>query len=505
MSIKKTLHTAWTSYASMACVVITSLLTLRLATGSLSKEEFGLWSFTTQSIGYFLLLDFGVANSLSRLFGEPIASGNQKSINSWFTLSFAVLILQGLLIMSAGLLLGPYVMDWFNIPADLREQADLLWKSFLILQAVNFPMRVASAILYAQNRAYLTNIIPFLTAWFSLIIFYLMLKSGAGVLAYVWSSAIGVLLSGIFGVIAVLRGPNKFRFSFCGVSYNQIKELFSYSFSVFAVSIAVQIVFSSQTLIITKLLGLSAGAIYNVTSRLPLLAMQMLWRPFDAFGPRWQTAHCAGSANVNNVMVSSEIAAIARITFLASSIVAVGIIIINPIFVKFLAKDDYFGGGALNCLLAAFLMIQTLSHCYSFAFTLHKKMKVFTRVVCLNAILSVIFMTLGAKYFGLPGIPLGLLAADFFLGVWFNVIMGGSLIGLRVGNIVIKDLAVSALPLILAVLISFYWNKFTYSSIFFETTIASIVTLLVCSPILLVIFKLVHPSFQRKKSQQSCT
>ena len=187
----------------MACTVLTALLTMRLATGALTREEFGLWSFTTQSVGYFLLLDFGVSNSLGRLFGEPLASKDQRSINSWFTLSVSVLALQGIIILVVGMMLRAWVLEWFNIPLTLHPEASKLWLAFLVIQALNFPLRVTSAILYAQNRAYLSNLFPLVTAWISLILFYWMLKNDAGVMAYAWSSGAGVLLGGLAGLIAM--------------------------------------------------------------------------------------------------------------------------------------------------------------------------------------------------------------------------------------------------------------------------------------------------------------
>lgn len=494
-NIRVTIHTAWTSYATLACVVITSLLTMRLATGSLTKEEFGLWSFTTQSVGYFLLLDFGVGNSLSRLFGEPLASGDQRSINSWFTLSVGVLAVQGLLILAAGMLLRSWVLEWFNIPLDLRPQASQLWIAFLVIQAVNFPLRVTSSILYAQNRAYLSNLFPFVTSWISLICFYWMLKHGAGVMAYTWSAGSGVLLGGLAGIIAVGLGPDRFRFSLVGVSLSQFKELFSYSFSVFAVSIAVQIVFSSQALIITKMLGLAAGAMYNVTSRLPLLAMQMIWRPFDAFGPRWQTAHCSGLDH----KVASEFGIMSRISFLLSAVVAIGLILINPIFVTGWAKGDYFGGSSLNGLLALFIMMQTLGHCYSFGFTLHKKMRLFTKVVCISTVLAICMMIMGVKWLGLAGIPAGLLATDL-LGAWFCVSKGGALIGVRAGRTILSDLALVAGPFGASLMLSYNWKDSLPTNLWVQFALASLTALILASPLLWRIWKMGVVFYRKQES-----
>lgn len=418
--------------------MVTALLTLRLATGALSREEFGLWSFTTQSVGYFLLLDFGVSNSLGRLFAEPLASGNQKTINSWFTLAIAVLALQGLVILAAGLLLRDSVLEWFQIPIALREDAAKLWLAFLVIQAINLPLRVSSSILYAQNRAYLSNLFPLITCWVSLGGFYFMLNHGNGVMSYAWSSGIGVLIGGFAGAIALISGPNRFKISLIGVTSRQMKELFSYSSSVFVAAIAIQIVFSSQALVVTKILGLTAGAMYNVTSRLPLLGMQMLWRPFDAFGPRWQTAHC----NDHHEQVASEFTVLFRLTLMAGVLGASYLMLINPLFVALWAKPEYYAGDAPNIFIGVFLVIQTLIHCFSFGFFLRKKLTVYTRVILVTTILAVLFMISGVKLIGCAGIPAGLIVADLVFGFWFYLIKGGQLLGVNARSLLLRDIGV---------------------------------------------------------------
>ena len=384
MSWRKTFHTAWTSYAAMAGTILASLLTIRLATAHLSQEEFGLWSFTLQTVGYFLLLDFGVANALGRLFGEPLASQNQAELNAWFNLAILVLSAQAALITGVGFFLRDWVIAWFNIPEPLRPEASGLLTAFLVIQAVNLVLRVNSAMLYAQNRAYLANILPVIGIWAALGVFLVMLRQGAGVMAYAWSSAIGVLIWGIVGTVAVVYGPNRFAFSLRGIHGNMIRELFLFSSAVFIIAISIQVVLVGQSLVITKMIGIAAGAVYVVTSRIPMMAMQLVWKPFDAFAPRWQQAYCDGGSD----KVRHEFSTMVRISLLSAVIAAAAVVLINPAFVSWWTKPEYFGGRQLNVLLAVYLLLQTCTHCFAYAFTLQKRMRLWTMVEVVSVALS---------------------------------------------------------------------------------------------------------------------
>ncbi len=463
----------------MFSTVATALLTMRLATGALSQEEFGLWSFTTQTVGYFLLLDFGVSNSLGRLFAEPLASGEQTKINSWFTLAVGVLILQGIMIIGVGLVLRNWVVAWFGIPVALKADAERLWLAFLVIQAINLPLRLSSAILYAQNRAYLSNLFPMISTWFSLGVFYYMLKHGSGVMSYAWSSGIGVIIGGCAGVIALCMGPHRFGISLLGVSKRQLRELFSYSSSVFLIAIAIQLVFASQTLIITKVLGLAAGAMYTVTSRLPMLAMQMIWKPFDAFGPRWQTAHCSDQPK----QVASEFRSVFRLTLILTVIGMVGVILVNPFFVAFWAKPEYFAGNSLNLLLAVFILAQTFTHCFSFAFNLHKKMRALTLLNFGGIFLTVILMIVGVHFIGFAGVPAGLLVTDLSFGFWYVLRKGGGLLQVNATSIIRMDIGYLIGTLCAAGLLALTWQRWLPTDPLMRLSVGCGATLLLSLPL----------------------
>ena len=465
----------------MGSMVITALLTVRLATGALNPDEFGLWSFTTQSVGYFLLLDFGVSSALGRMFGEPLASGNQRSINSWFTLAVSVLVFQGLVVLCAGMAMRGWVIEWFNIPQHLRFEASRLWLAFLVIQAVNLPLRITSAILFAQNRAYWGNLFPILSAWVGLAGFFFMIKAGSGVMAYAWSSGLGVAIGGISGILAVACGPNRFGLSFSGITWRQAKELFSFASSVFVVGIAIQILFASQALIITKMLGLAAGAMYAVTSRLPLLGMQVLWKPFDAFSPRWQAAHCAGDC----VRVRHEFTTMFRLTLLLAFAGVVGIVLVNPVFVKVWTKPEYYGGDGLNILLGLFIIMQTFAHCLTLAFNLHKRMRVFTLVVFMTTGLSVAGMILLTSHFGLPGIPAALVLADLIFAFWFYVFSAGRLLGIAPLKLAALDIVFGLVSVTLAVFISLGWESILPQSSLPRFGFAVCAAIFVAFPVLL--------------------
>jgi O-antigen/teichoic acid export membrane protein len=424
MHFKATIRATASSYLGSVSAAATGLLSIKLATHFLTQEEFGLWSFTMQTVGYFMLMDLGVANSITRLLGDPLATGDQRKVDSWFTLSLVTLASQALLILGTGLALRPHVLDWFDIPSHLLNRASDLWLAFLVIQAISLVFKLSFAILHAQNRVYWTSSLQVIGSWAGLAAFYVMLSNQCGVLAYAWSSGVAMLVTSVGGVLAVRRGGLRFKLSLAGVTRAAIGKLFKFSTSMFVLGIASQVYFASQGLVATKMLGLEIAAVLAVTGRAAAIAMSAIWKPFDAFAPRWQVAYCAGDIQ----RVSREFELMARFTILVAVAASVAVGLINQPFVMWWTKPGYFGGLTFSLLLCVFMIIQGINHCFIAPFILALRVKSYCIVNLASVVLAIGSMILFTRYFGLLGIPLGLIVADLVFPMWFYLRKGGECI-----------------------------------------------------------------------------
>ena len=501
MDFKATIRSAATSYIGAISAVFTGLLSLRLATHYLSQEEFGLWSFTMQTVGYFMLLDLGVANSITRLLGDPLATKDQRKINSWFTLSVVTLGLQALLIVGVGIAFRPFVLEWFNIPEHLRERASNLWLSFLLIQAVALVFKVSFAILHAQNRAYMTSTVQVIGSWVGLGTFFWMASLGWGVMSYAFSSGASVLFISLGGVLAVWRGKHRFGFSLYGINKHQISRMFGFSSSIFVIGLAIQVYFASQTLIATKILGLEAGAVLTVTGRAAGIATGMIWRPFDAFAPRWQVAYCASDYD----RVTREFRLMSRFTIMLSVAAAVAMVLMNQPFVLWWTKPGYFGGQILTNLMAVFVIIQAIDRCFVSPFVLAVKMRGYTIVTLLSVACAICLMFTLTKWMGLIGIPPGLIITDLAFPVWYYMIKGGAKISVSGLHVIWEDLAYMAPAALAAVLVSLGLERISIHTNWLWLIIATGCAIVICAPLLWRAFSLLRKLKNPDITEQSLT
>jgi O-antigen/teichoic acid export membrane protein len=421
MKLRDTLLTGAASYLQMASGALVSLLSIPLALHFLSNERFGLWSFTSQCVGYLLLLDFGVSNSVARLMADPIHRGQAEHWNGWFNLILAITVLQAMVILGVGLALTDWALRWFGIPAPLLPEAARLWKWMLVLNALNQPFRVLPGILAAQNRLYLALAGATAGAWLGLPCFYCFLRAGSGTLAYAWTSSVTLLLGWLVAGWAVARGPNRFRFSLRHVPWRKTRELFAFSSAVFVVGVAVQVAFMSQALIITKVAGLTAVAAFTVCSRVPMLLMQLVWRPIDAFMPRWQIYWCRD----DHGPFRAEFQRGVRLTMGLALAAVIGSVAVNRWAVCLLAKPHLYLGKGFDCLFALYVLGQVWVHCVSSAFVLAKQMNRFAGVVILDTLLALGLCVAATACFGVIGyLGAATACAVLGLGFWYITFAG---------------------------------------------------------------------------------
>ncbi|TSA30453.1 MAG: hypothetical protein D4R65_13180 [Verrucomicrobiaceae bacterium] len=408
----------------MASGIVTSLLLIRVATRNLDAQELGLWSFCFSSVGYFLLLDFGVSNSLGRLFADAISKGDQKLTCGWLYLSATVLAAQALVVVSLGLLLRDPLIGWFGIPPHLASDARSLWTWLIVLQALSMPGKALPGVICAQNRTYMVHFFNILSSWTNLGLFWFWIRSGAGVMAYAYASVAAITVMQIGYFVVVFSGPHRLALHFVRIPYEHLRELFGYSGAIFVSGLATQAMAASQGMIVTKLLGLDALAVLVGTSRLPVMASQLVQRPFSAACPRWVLQFCGDEKQ----RFQKEYGLIVRLTMLSLGISMVFSILANGAFVCWWTRPGFYGGTALTILISGALLPALINFLLSFSFHLTKRMGAYTLAMLGSTVAELALSIVLVKHFGLAGIPLATLITALGFSVWFHLIVGGRMI-----------------------------------------------------------------------------
>ena len=494
-SLKHTLWTGIAGYGQQISQMATGLLLIRAATHFLAPEKFGIWSFTFVTLNYFFLLDLGISSALARLLGEPLAMGDAKKAGGWITLSAVVLCAQAGLIFLLGAVMAEPMIHLAATHGQASIDIRRLWFGVLIVRSFTYPTALLAAILFAQNRVYMQSLIFTLSGWINLGVFWVMLNQGHGVFSYVEAMAAGSIFTVLGWTLAVIKGPDKIKLNWAEIPWKELPYVFRYSLAVFGAGLASQTSGMAQTVIITRFLGLDAAAIFAVTSRIPTFLSSFVWRPFDSFVPRWQQHFCE---TPDPSVFRGELLRVLRFAILTASIVAIGIVLANPAFIKWWTKPEFYGGPLLNMGLAVLLIYQTFTHSIGAIFSIRKTMKSYAFVLWLSAVFEVGFLIILVKNVGLFGAPIALIGGGFVFPLWFVENSASKLLGGGIFTALFADVPFWA-PFFLSACILEYlkWLP-SMASPFLQFCLTCIIALMLAGPAIFRVLQLLKPLMGKK-------
>jgi O-antigen/teichoic acid export membrane protein len=197
-----------------------------------------------------------------------------------------VLFVQGTLLFVVCWLVAPWLAVLLDIPQELQPDFIGLMRWQGATLALNFFTRIFGTLLYAHQRIDLGCYIQTGAFAVNLVALWWFFHCGHGVYSLVWSGLVNVAVVSIGSWFSCWRlGFFPVRGSWGRPSRKMFDELFSYGKDLFLMALGGQMIVASQTMIITRQLGLEAAALWAVGTKAYNLVWQLIWRTADASNP----------------------------------------------------------------------------------------------------------------------------------------------------------------------------------------------------------------------------
>jgi O-antigen/teichoic acid export membrane protein len=407
------------SYALLGVNVFYTLASVPLALKYLSKAEFGLWGVTLQIAGYISLIDLGMGGSIARILIDHKDDRASGRYGGAIQSGFLVGLVQSLIILAVGLGLVWFMAGWLLVPLELSKPFFWLMIGQIVLTAATFMSRIFSQLLYAWQRIDICNysgiaqfVIGFGVLWigfyFGLGVFSLLAGFMAG-----WLGGTAICF---FACLRLGLWPKAGEWG--RASRAQFRELFSYGADLFLITIGVQLIISSQTVLVSRQLGLEAAALWSVMAKAFTLVSQIIWKIVGNAMPAFA-----------EMQVRQEWARLwdrYRGMFIAANVFAgvCGVLFAacNGPFVSVWMHGQFFWPAINNVLLGAWLIVSTQQCCHNSLIMCLKEIRGLKYVYLLEGVVFIFAAAVLLPSTGLTGMLIcSLLATTLFTwlcGVW---------------------------------------------------------------------------------------
>ena len=399
--LQRAIHGVASGYVLLVATAVYSLASVPLALHYLSKERFALWALMSAIGGYLGLIDLGMSGSVARLLIDHKDERDGGTYGSLIKTGWLVMLTQGTLIFLLGFALAPALSGLLRIQPDLRmEFIQLLrWQSAAL--GMSFALRIFSHLLQAHQRMDVCNYSGITGLGLSFVSLWCFFHVNQGIFSLVWSAFLGSAGSAAVLWLSCRRlGIFPLGGAWGRVSWHHFQELFGYGKDLFLVAVGTQLIMASQTLIITRTLGLQAAALWSIGTKTFMLVSQLIWRISDFAGP----AFCEMMVRGEQTILRERYRAVVILTASLSGFVAVTFILCNSPFVAVWTHGKFTWPPLNDVLLGVWMIVMALLHCHNSFVLLTKRIAFMRYVYFIEGLVFVSVALLVAKRGGLPAI-----------------------------------------------------------------------------------------------------
>lgn len=247
--------------------IASGFILLPLTIGYVNEDIYGIWLTISSVVTYFSFFDVGLGNGLRNKFAEAVAKGDQLLAKTYVSTTYVMLAVVSTAICLLFLLINP-LLNWasiFKLDPALADQLSLVMLVVFCFFCLNFVLKLITTLLIADQRPGVSGIINLSTNVLSLLAIFILTQTVEGSLlnlAFVFS-ATPILTLSVASIIFFNGRYKPYAPSFKFVKTGYLKDLMSLGLKFFVIQLVGVIIFSTDNLIIVRVLGPAEVTDYN--------------------------------------------------------------------------------------------------------------------------------------------------------------------------------------------------------------------------------------------------
>ncbi len=394
----------------------------------LGNAQYGVWVLAISSVGYLGLLDLGMRSAVLRFVskahtvGDHAAAGEALSAALWVRVQISLVVL----LLSAALAAAFPLL--FRVQPDLVSSARLAVIIIGATMAITMSLGVFGGVLSALNRYDLQGGVTLVQLAVRVVGVVWALRTGRGIVAIAVCELVASTLGNLLLVAISRRIYPQLRLQRSRPKPGVLGSLWTYSFYAFLTTIAVQLVYQTDNLVVGTFISASAVTFYSIGNSLCRYTDQFASSMAMTFVPAASNYEASGhlqglrSLYMNGTRITLGLALPILITLILRGHTFIGLWM-GPSYA-------YRAGNILVILAVPLLFAYANRTAVSIAFGVEKHKKAAIWAIAegvANLVLSVVLV----HWFGIYGVALGTLIPSLFvqLLVWPRYVY--ELVGIR--------------------------------------------------------------------------
>lgn len=400
------------------CAILLNFVTTPFILHNLSSSIYGLSIIIFQITSYLGMFDFGLTAGVERFLAGTRGDSpeSRQKIQQIISTSFIVYLILGSLVVLVGCIFAPFAAEAFNVPGEMFNDVSSIIVYLSILVGMQFLLRAVSGIFFAHQKQLLSNSLSFILNVSNVVFTVYFVYLGYELWSFVYAQILVFVFNAILNFALFKKHYGYIKIRTADFNYPLLKDMFAYGFYLFIIGIAVQIVFQTDRVLIGSIVSLSAVSIYALTSKLPELASQFIWKITDNSFPA-MVELSKGQETGHFRLVHDKLM---KLTLSLTTTAFWFIALVTLPFLSLWVGDKYFAGQYFVFLICYLYLIQlTFIHVSAMCLNGAGIAKQLSFMSVVEAALNLGISIVLAKQFGLIGVLLGTVISGVLTSFWY--------------------------------------------------------------------------------------
>ncbi len=275
-----------------------SLLLVPLTLGYINPVQYGVWLTISAIVGWMNFFDIGLGNGLKNKLAHALAMNQEEEMNKYVSTTYAAMSIIALVFFIA-VSAASFFFDWnkfLNIPSSVPYSVRPVIIVVLLCCSIQFVMQLLNTLLTATHQPSKSSVIAFIGQLATLVIIFVLTKTVPGnlmilVLVLAGTPIVVIFIAGLYLFRTDLK---MLRPNLKNVDFRFAKSLINTGGIFFFIQMGALILFQTDTIIITRILGPESVTVFSVSYKLfsiLMMAFSIIITPFwsaftDAFAKK---------------------------------------------------------------------------------------------------------------------------------------------------------------------------------------------------------------------------
>ena len=400
------------SYAAIGVNILFTLASVPLALHYLDKEEFGLWALVTQLSGYLMLLEFGMSGSVARSLSDHKDQIEDGIYGSILRTGARVFAIQGVLVALLGLAVAWFAVPFLGLPSRLQQPFTILMAAQAVLSGFRLSLGALGSPLWCHQRLDLSN----LASSVSLFSTFAALWAGFHFGWHFYSLSISTAVGSLLGSLLIYYFCRRLGFYPSDENRGRFdpllfRELFRFGGGLFMMNLGAQLASTSQVVIISRMLGMEAAAVWSISTKIFGFAQQFVSRVLDSSAGGLAEMVVRKESNQLKKRFHDLVSISAMMAVAASA----GIALMNGAFVEIWTSGIITWNPWNDLLLACLLFSTAINRCHTSLVGISKQIKGMKYIYLLEGLIFVLMSVLLIPIMNFSGLLIAALLCNILL------------------------------------------------------------------------------------------